>query len=131
MEELREVLLDCAPRQQEQGYRINQYAGGLFGGDTATARDWRVQAPSAWRERAARLSGEAKLDCPPLGELEKVLRPYQKQGVAWLHFLRENGFGGILADEMGLGKTVQTLAFLGNMCGMRIADCGLKTSVLT
>ena len=41
-----------------------------------------------------------------------MLRPYQKQGVAWLHFLRENGFGGILADEMGLGKTLQTLAFL-------------------
>ena len=75
-----------------------------------------MQAPPAWRERAARQSGEAKLECPPLGELEKVLRPYQKQGVAWLHFLRENGFGGILADEMGLGKTLQTLAFLGN-CG--------------
>jgi SNF2 family DNA or RNA helicase len=30
--------------------------------------------------------------------------------VAWLRFLRENGFGGILADEMGLGKTLQTLA---------------------
>jgi SNF2 family DNA or RNA helicase len=42
--------------------------------------------------------------------LENVLRPYQKQGVAWLRFLRENGFGGILADEMGLGKTLQTLA---------------------
>jgi SNF2 family DNA or RNA helicase len=72
--------------------------------------DWRVQAPPAWRERAARQSGEAKLECPPLGNLEPVLRPYQKQGVAWLHFLRENGFGGILADEMGLGKTLQTLA---------------------
>ena len=47
-----------------------------------------------------------------MGELERVLRPYQKQGVAWLGFLRENGFGGILADEMGLGKTLQTLAFL-------------------
>jgi SNF2 family DNA or RNA helicase len=74
--------------------------------------EWRVQAPPAWRERAARQGGQAKLECPPLGELEKVLRPYQKQGVAWLHFLRENGFGGILADEMGLGKTLQTLAFL-------------------
>jgi len=49
---------------------------------------------------------------PAAGNLESVLRPYQKQGVAWLQFLRENGFGGILADEMGLGKTLQTLAFL-------------------
>ena len=26
--------------------------------------------------------------------MEKVLRPYQKDGVAWLHFLRANGFAG-------------------------------------
>lgn len=40
------------------------------------------------------------------------LRGYQKEGLAWLEFLREYGFGGILADDMGLGKTVQVLAFL-------------------
>ena len=73
---------------------------------------WQVQAAADWRERAARQSGETKLDCPPLGKLDDVLRPYQKQGVAWMQFLRENKFGGILADEMGLGKTLQTLAFI-------------------
>jgi len=40
------------------------------------------------------------------------LRPYQQQGLDWLQFLREHGFGGILADDMGLGKTVQALAHL-------------------
>ncbi len=40
------------------------------------------------------------------------LRPYQKAGYDWLHFLHEYGFGGILADDMGLGKTVQALVFL-------------------
>jgi len=40
------------------------------------------------------------------------LRGYQREGLAWLDFLREFGFGGILADDMGLGKTVQLLAFL-------------------
>ncbi len=40
------------------------------------------------------------------------LRPYQKAGYDWLHFLREFGVGGILADDMGLGKTVQALALL-------------------
>ncbi len=40
------------------------------------------------------------------------LRGYQKEGLAWLNFLREYEFGGILADDMGLGKTVQILAFL-------------------
>ncbi|HWD37977.1 MAG TPA: DEAD/DEAH box helicase, partial [Fimbriimonas sp.] len=40
------------------------------------------------------------------------LRPYQSEGVGWLDFLSEFGFGGILADDMGLGKTVQTLAHI-------------------
>ena len=41
-----------------------------------------------------------------------TLRPYQHEGVSWLAFLREVGFGGVLADDMGLGKTVQALALL-------------------
>lgn len=40
------------------------------------------------------------------------LRPYQRDGLGWLHFLRRFGFGGFLADDMGLGKTVQVLAML-------------------
>lgn len=40
------------------------------------------------------------------------LRPYQKAGYDWLHFLKTFKFGGCLADDMGLGKTVMTLAFL-------------------
>jgi superfamily II DNA or RNA helicase len=112
VEELQEVLLDCAPEQHAQGYRITSQQAGFLESTLRQHTDWKVQAPAAWRERAAKQSGDAKLECPPLGDLETVLRPYQKQGVAWLGFLRENGFGGILADEMGLGKTLQTLAFL-------------------
>ena len=40
------------------------------------------------------------------------LRPYQRQGLDWLQFLREYELGGILADDMGLGKTVQALAHI-------------------
>ncbi|HEV2692379.1 MAG TPA: SNF2-related protein [Verrucomicrobiae bacterium] len=112
VEELQEVLLDCAPQQNAAGYRINQQQAGFVEATLRQHGNWKVQAPTAWRDRAAKQSGEAKLECPPLGDLETVLRPYQKQGVAWLAFLRENGFGGILADEMGLGKTLQTLAVL-------------------
>jgi non-specific serine/threonine protein kinase len=43
------------------------------------------------------------------------MRPYQLQGLSYLNFLSEYGFGGILADEMGLGKTLQTLAFIQYM----------------
>lgn len=122
VEELQEVLLDCAPQQNAQGYRISSRQAGFLEATLRQHTDWKVQAPTAWRDRAARQSGEAKLECPPLGELESVLRPYQKQGVAWLHFLRENGFGGILADEMGLGKTLQTLAFLNTLRTWRQAS---------
>lgn len=115
VEELQEALLDCAPQQNAQGYRISHQQAGFLEATLRQHSDWKVQAPTAWRDRAAKQSGEAKLECPPLGELENVLRPYQKQGVAWLGFLRENGFGGILADEMGLGKTLQALAFLNSL----------------
>jgi superfamily II DNA or RNA helicase len=40
------------------------------------------------------------------------LRPYQKAGYNWFHFLKHYHFGGCLADDMGLGKTIQALALL-------------------
>jgi superfamily II DNA or RNA helicase len=40
------------------------------------------------------------------------LREYQREGVGWMEFLREFGFGGCLADDMGVGKTAQVLALL-------------------
>jgi superfamily II DNA or RNA helicase len=125
VEELQEVLLDCAPQQHANGYRINSKQAGFLEATLRQHADWKVQAPTAWRDRAAQQSGEAKLECPPLGDLENVLRPYQKQGVAWLGFLRANGFGGILADEMGLGKTLQTLAHLK---AVRSAERGVRSN---
>jgi superfamily II DNA or RNA helicase len=112
VEELQEVLLDCAPQQHEGGYRIGNQQAGFLSAALREHSDWQVKAPAQWREKASQHSGEAKFEIPPLGKLDEVLRPYQKQGVAWLEFLRSNRFGGILADEMGLGKTLQTLAFL-------------------
>ncbi|MCA1986339.1 MAG: DEAD/DEAH box helicase, partial [Desulfovibrio sp.] len=52
---------------------------------------------------------------PPPKKLNASLRPYQVQGLSYLNFLREYGFGGILADEMGLGKTIQTLSFIAHV----------------
>lgn len=52
-----------------------------------------------------------RLVTPPAG-LGLALREYQKEGVAWLQFLREHDLSGILADDMGLGKTAQALAHL-------------------
>jgi SNF2 family DNA or RNA helicase len=116
VEELQEVLLDAAPQQHAQGYRLNNAQAGFLETTLREKNGWQIQAPTDWSLRAKQQSGETKIECPPLGDLESVLRPYQKHGVAWMHFLRANGFGGILADEMGLGKTLQALTFLRTCC---------------
>jgi superfamily II DNA or RNA helicase len=53
---------------------------------------------------------DADVDVPE--GLQATLRPYQRDGVAWLQLLREQRLSGILADDMGLGKTLQTLCHL-------------------
>jgi superfamily II DNA or RNA helicase len=116
VEEFGEALRDCAPQQSAGGgvvkYRIDAAQAGFV---ETSLRDqgFTLTAPAAWRSGTAALRGEVRPACPPLGQLESILRPYQKEGVAWLAFLRAQNFGGVLADEMGLGKTLQTLALLG------------------
>ncbi|RAI86820.1 SNF2 family DNA or RNA helicase [Paenibacillus pabuli] len=44
--------------------------------------------------------------------LHAELRSYQKEGFAWLGFLRRFGLGACLADDMGLGKTIQFITYL-------------------
>lgn len=44
--------------------------------------------------------------------IAQFLRPYQVEGVEFLHELFVYQRGGILADDMGLGKTIQVIAFL-------------------
>lgn len=44
--------------------------------------------------------------------LQATLRPYQLDGLRWLHLLARLRLGACLADDMGLGKTVQVLALL-------------------
>jgi superfamily II DNA or RNA helicase len=62
------------------------------------------------RQRLQSFRGIESAD-PPEG-FTGTLRDYQRQGLGWLHFLREFRFGGCLADDMGLGKTVQVLALI-------------------
>jgi superfamily II DNA or RNA helicase len=63
-------------------------------------------------------------------KLDEVLRPYQKDGVAWLAFLQRYGFGGVLADEMGLGKTIQTLGFLWMLRKNKTPESSAPTLVI-
>jgi hypothetical protein len=62
------------------------------------------------RNELRTFQGVAPAD-PPSG-FHGLLRPYQREGLGWLHFLQQFGFGGCLADDMGLGKTVQVLALM-------------------
>ena len=79
--------------------------------DAATRMRWlggrRLQALV---ERLRHFDGLTPI-APPQG-LVATLRPYQREGLNWLQFLRDYGLGGILADDMGLGKTVQALAHI-------------------
>lgn len=73
------------------------------------------ERPVAWKDPVAarerfHLGEPAPCTEPP--ELRATLRPYQREGLAWLQHLRANDRGGVLADDMGLGKTLQTIAHL-------------------
>lgn len=51
-------------------------------------------------------------EASPPENLCATLRPYQRQGFAWLKLMTHMGLGACLADDMGLGKTVQVIALL-------------------
>ncbi|NTU82640.1 MAG: serine/threonine protein kinase, partial [Chloroflexales bacterium] len=81
--------------------------------DQAMADADTTQIDAAFAERRERLRTFERLEPHALPQgFVGTLRPYQKAGYDWLHFLRRYGFGGILADDMGLGKTIETLALL-------------------
>jgi len=63
-------------------------------------------------------------------DLTAELRPYQRTGAAWLHFLAELGLGACLADDMGLGKTIQVLALLSALRRERNEASGNHPSLL-
>jgi len=77
-------------------------------------RAWlHVEAGEALRQTLAALRDPAQLPAQIVGHgLQATLRPYQREGVGWLHFLGGLGLGACLADDMGLGKTLQVIALL-------------------
>ncbi|MBS0507417.1 MAG: DEAD/DEAH box helicase, partial [Proteobacteria bacterium] len=88
-------------------------SGAALAGD-APDPDWSSISAGPWLAEALRGLREpaalAAVDPGPL--LHAKLRPYQQEGLRWLHFLTRLGLGACLADDMGLGKTMQVLALL-------------------
>jgi superfamily II DNA or RNA helicase len=124
LEEFQAILRDCDPAQSRPGtYRIGRsqaaYVDAAFGELPGAS----IQSTREWENWTRAQRQLVPLEPEPLGSLEGILRPYQKEGVYWLRFLSRNGLGGILADEMGLGKTLQALAFLRTLEGPSLVVC--------
>lgn len=76
-------------------------------------RDAEIQVDEVFAAARAKIQSFAGIlpAAQPAGFLGE-LRHYQKEGLGWLYFLEECGWGGCLADDMGVGKTAQVLALL-------------------
>lgn len=102
-------------------------------GGTRSGAKRKATSPKATKKRAKK-AGKDKFNLNDIAEQEAAdqeqdvddigqpalmtgatMRGYQKQGVAWLTSLWENGMNGILGDEMGLGKTIQTIGMMSNL----------------
>ena len=120
IETMHEVFRDCSSSQDGAPagwFRVRQIHGAYVKSALAALEDViEVDGSQAgeWLKTASLRNREsgAKFEPVSLGSLDKVLRPYQKQGVYWMRFIERTGLSGLLADEMGLGKTLQTLAWL-------------------
>jgi len=97
------------PQGDHVRFRRNQ--AGLLDALLASRAEVSCDALFEQMRKELRTFGGVAATDPPSG-FQGLLRPYQKDGLGWLHFLRRFGFGGCLADDMGLGKTIQVLALL-------------------
>jgi non-specific serine/threonine protein kinase len=84
------------------------------------AREWTgLTAGPGLEATLDRLASHDARQIPSPPGLRAELRPYQRSGLNWLHFLAQLGLGACLADDMGLGKTVQVIALLLALKGER------------
>jgi superfamily II DNA or RNA helicase len=111
-------LLDDTPAA---GLRISRYQIGLW--EELVALGVVTKQAAAWQEQVERLRAVDTVTTHAVPHSVRAeLRPYQRDGFAWLASLWELGLGGVLADDMGLGKTLQTLALF---CHARERDPSL------
>lgn len=89
--------------EQEEKLRVRKMHLGLVDGLRGNT------GPAVQREYV----GKEEIPVPP--RIRATLRPYQREGFAWMAHLAANGFGGCLADDMGLGKTLQTITLLQHL----------------
>ena len=107
--------------ETDEGLRVRDVHLPLL--DDMLADAAAVQAPPDLKERRELFRSFDRIPAQPVPQgFHGELRPYQKAGLDWLHFLHDYDLGGILADDMGLGKTIQVLAFLQSLKEQGKAD---------
>lgn len=95
----------------KDGVRLSRFQAGYW--QEFAALGIVEKQSEAWSQSVGGLLAAESI--PPMRfpkEVEGILRPYQREGVAWLLFLASRSLGGILADDMGLGKTLQAITML-------------------
>ncbi|WIB12333.1 SNF2-related protein [Curtobacterium sp. MCPF17_052] len=113
---LKEVIEEARELDEwepEQPLTVTPYRAALWSEFDQLADE--TEHDERWKEIAGRLlDATAPADAVVPATVHADLRPYQRDGYAWLTFLVEHGVGGVLADDMGLGKTLQALAMIAD-----------------
>ena len=114
-------MLFTVGRVEGAGVRYSKTQAGLL--DVFLAeRESEIKVDAGFRasrEKLRNFKGVMAMEQP--AGFHGELRGYQCEGLGWLNFLQETGWGGCLADDMGVGKTAQVLALLENR---RVAKAG-------
>ena len=105
---------DAAAEGLPFGQAMRLLAGAALDDVAPADPDWSEIVAGDWLAEMLQglRSPEGLAVVTPGPALKASLRPYQQEGVRWLHLLTRMGFGACLADDMGLGKTIQVLALL-------------------
>ncbi|MFT3788498.1 MAG: DEAD/DEAH box helicase [Tepidisphaeraceae bacterium] len=105
------MLAGVGKAQEDGALRFGKNQAALL--DALLAQMPAVNVDEVFSQARSQLTTFEGIDASePVDSFVGELRPYQKQGLGWLQFLRNFRFGGCLADDMGLGKTIQVLALL-------------------
>jgi superfamily II DNA or RNA helicase len=114
---------------QEDHIRFRRSQAGLLDALLATQPEARCDETFArMRNQLRAFEGVAAAEQP--AGFTGRLRDYQRDGLGWMHFLRQFGFGGCLADDMGVGKTAQVLALFETRRELRAAGSVKRPSLV-